>query len=143
MKHIRLENINPNEITAACAAKMAIFHNGQVFTFWDMGTSRAVFVNKDMTKVLKMNKSELSDHNYNEDEYNIYINADDEDRQKMCATRLLERGFIEQEFVTPIKWGGKKLTKNQQEFSNSCRGEVGWDKNGKLVCYDLDEYEKY
>ena len=28
-------------------------------------------------------------------------------------------------------------------FADSCRGEVGWTKEGKLVCFDLDEYKKY
>lgn len=31
----------------------------------------------------------------------------------------------------------------QIQFAGKCRDEVGWDKDGNLKCFDLDEYRKW
>ena len=82
-------------------------------------------------------------HDFNKEEAEIYNKASEEDKAQMCPTKLVVIGFIEQKFVTPVKYGGKKLTLEQKAFANSCRNEVGWDENGELVCFDLDEFKKY
>jgi len=79
---------------------------------------------------------------FNQEEFDIYENAKGERRDQMVETTI-SSGIIEQEFVTPIKFGGKKLTIPQRMFAMSCRNEVGWSKDGKLLCFDLDEYKKY
>lgn len=141
MKQLNLQTIASEEIQLEDARQLAIFHNGQVFTFFDEGCTRFVYVNSDMTKVLKMNKCSIVDAN--SEEFSIYENANEVDKSQMAVTKLLNRGFIEQQFVTPIKFGGRKLTEAQWEFANSCRKEVGWDSEGNLICFDLDEFKKY
>jgi hypothetical protein len=138
---IEIENIGKQEISLQEAREIAILHEGEIYGFFDEGTSRFVYVNRDMTKVLKMNKSKFSD--FNKIEIEIYEKANQEDRSMMVSTKFLERGLIEQKFITPIKYGGRKLTFEQQNFANSCRGEVGWDENGNLLCFDLDDFKKY
>lgn len=138
---INLQTIGDKEISLESARQMTIFHEGVVFKFFDEGCTRFVYVNDDMTKVLKMNKGNLRD--CNKDEKDIYDNANEADKALMCPTILLNRGFIEQKFVTPIKYGGRKLNKEQRYFAESCRNEVGWDENGQLICFDLDEFQKY
>jgi hypothetical protein len=92
--------------------------------------------------VIKIHQERGFNAKWNEEELDIYENADDEDKEKMAETTLVN-GMIEQEFVLPIKFGGKKLTIAQRLFARKCRNEVGWDKDGNLKCFDLDEYMKY
>ncbi len=81
---------------------------------------------------------------YNEEEVEIYKNASDEHKNKMAKTSLTYDGFVvEQEFCNPIKFDDRKMTIAQNLFAKSCRMEVGWTQDGRLVCFDLDEYKKY
>jgi hypothetical protein len=122
------------------AEKMAILHKGELYTYFDEGLTRHVFVNPDQTKVIKIEQSHSG--NFNQIENDIYQKASPETKKQMVPTTLVN-GLIEQDFVTPIKFGGIKLTIAQRLFASSCRNEVGWDKDGNLVCFDLDEYKKY
>jgi len=60
----------------------------------------------------------------------------------MAKTQLVN-GMVEQEFLTPIKFGGRRLSIPQKLFASKCRNEVGWTDDGRLVCFDLDEFKKY
>lgn len=140
MKTIQVRDIIQNKISLEEARGMAILHQGEVFKYFDEGLTRYVFTNNDRTKVIKLLKGNSKD--YNVEEANIYNKASDEDKANMAHTTL-SNGFIEQEFVMPIKFAGKKLTMEQIIFAQQCRNEVGWNKEGKLVCFDLDEYLRY
>jgi hypothetical protein len=121
----------------------AIFYKGEVFTFFDSGLTRNVFTNDDKTLVIKV-LIERQYKDYNLEEAEIYENASEEVRKEMAETKLVMDGFlIEQEFCNPIKFDDRNQTIPEMLFADSCRGEVGWTKEGKLVCFDLDEYKKY
>lgn len=137
---VGIQSIIENQIDLSQARTMLIFHKGEYFTFFDEGTSRHVFVNKDETKVIKILKT--NNTNFNKDEFKIYSEAEKEDKKQMVETTIFN-GVIEQKFVTPIKFGGIKLNEEQSKFARSCRNEVGWDEKRKLVCFDLDEFKKY
>lgn len=131
-----LEITNIKEISLAEAENTVFLHKGEVYTYFDEGCTRFVYANQDRTKVIKIEKCP----NFaNQEEYEIYENSPEQD--KMAETRLVG-DFIEQEFVLPIKFGGRRLTLAQIAFANSCRNEVGW-KGDKLVCFDLDEFKRY
>lgn len=140
---MRIENIINKDRIDSSVTKQAILYNGEMFTYFDVGLTRYVFVNKDKTKVIKI----LIDkrlHDYNLEESEIYENADDEIKKDFAKTELTYDGsIIEQEFCNPIKFDGRKLTIPQILFASSCRDEVGWTADGRLVCFDLDEYKKY
>ena len=120
-----------------------ILYKGEIFTFFDCGLTRYVFTNKDKTKVIKLLISERG-KDYNEEEYLIYEKANENVKKEMAETTLEYDGMvIEQEFCEPIKFSERKLTIPQMLFARSCRDEVGWNKDGNLVCFDLDEYKKY
>ena len=137
---INIQQIIAKEVSLSEARKMVILHKGELFTFFDEGTSRFVFSNDDDTKVIKILKNDST--NFNTEEVRIYTEANEEDKIRMVETTIFN-GIIEQEFCTPIKFGGRKLNAEQNEFANRCRREVGWDKDGNLVCFDLDEFLKY
>ena len=121
----------------------AIFYKGEVFTFFDSGLTRNVFTNDDKTLVIKV-LIERQYKDYNLEEAEIYENASEEVRKEMAETKLVMDGFlIEQEFCNPIKFDDRNQTIPEMLFADSRRGEVGWTKEGKLVCFDLDEYKKY
>lgn len=141
-KIILIQDIIENKISLEEARGMAIQYKGEIFEYWDEGLSRYVFVNPDKTKVIKLHKQRNGGVNWNQQEVDIYNNANEEHKSKMVPTELVN-GFIEQEFVTPIKWAGIKLSIPQRKFAVKCRNEVGWDKDGNLKCFDLDEYLKY
>lgn len=138
---IHIQHIMENKISLDEARSMAIMYQGEVFTYFDEGCTRYVFKNEGKTKVIKLLKSGIG-KNYNQEEADIYHNATDTQKNEMAVTKLVG-GFIEQEFAEPIKFAGKKLTMEQVRFASSCRQEVGWTKDGRLVCFDLDEYKKY
>ena len=140
-KIILVQDIIENKITLEQARDQSIMHKGEVYAYFDEGCTRYVYANEDNTKVIKLLKSDIG-INYNETEVEIYKNAKPDDKKQMAETELIH-GFIEQEFVTPIKFAGKKLTIPQRLFASSCRNEVGWRENGDLVCFDLDEFKKY
>lgn len=119
---------------------IVFFHEGEIYKYYDQGLSRYVFVNEEKTKVIKVQiHPEMDD---NEKEFNVYNKASEEDKEKMAHTKLIG-GLIEQEYVIPIKWAGKSLTEEQKKFALSCRKEVGFRKDGTLVCFDLSDYKKY
>lgn len=139
-KIIMVQDIMENKITAHEASEMSIMHQGEIYSYFDEGCTRYVFTNEDKTKVIKLEKERRNNH-FNELEDEIYKNASEENKKLMAETKMIN-GFIEQEFVLPIKFGGKKLTMEQVRFAQSCRNEIGW-KGENLVCYDLDEFKKY
>lgn len=136
-----VQDIIDNKITVEQAASMAIMHQGETFEYFDEGCTRFVFVNKDKTKVIKLEKGHRGDNHFNKLEADIYSEASEDTKSQMAET-VMVNGFIEQEFVLPIKFGGRKLSMEQIRFAQSCRNEVGW-KGDKLVCFDLDEFKKY
>lgn len=138
---INVIDVLENKITLQQAKEMTILHKGELYTFFDEGNTRHVFANADKTRVIKILQNDIGT-DYNTEEVRIYENASDEDKANMVKSEL-SCGMVEQEFVTPIKFGGKRLTIPQKLFASKCRNEVGWDKDGNLVCYDLDEYMKY
>lgn len=138
---IKIQDVLENKISLDEARFMLILHEGQQFKYFDEGCTRYVFVNKDKSKVIKLCKEHMSNM-FNTEEAKIYEEAPEEDKNKMAKTKLVN-GFIEQEFCLPIKYGGIKLNLEQRLFASKCRDEVGWDKEGNLVCFDLDEYMKY
>jgi len=120
-----------------------IFYNNEIYTYWDSGLTRYVFVNEDKTKVVKL-LIESKTHDYNKEEFEIYVNASDEKKKELAKTTLGINGlFIEQEFCNPIKLDARKLNIPQMLFERKCRNEVGWTADGNLVCFDLDEYKKW
>jgi len=137
---IDIQSVIEQKIDLSQARQMVILHKGEIFTFFDEGCSRHVFVNADESKVIKIQKS--SSTNFNKEEFNIYSSANEEDKILMTPTFIFN-GVVEQEFCTPIKFGGKKLNTEERAFALSCRNEVGWNTEGKLVCFDLDEFKKY
>ena len=121
----------------------AIIYKDEVYTYFDSGLTRHVFVNPDKTKVIKILIDKYSKE-YNEEEVEIYKNASEEQRKEMAETSTTYDGFVvEQEFCSPIKFDDRKMNIPQMLFASSCRNEVGWDKDGKLKCFDLDEYKKW
>jgi len=121
----------------------AIFHKGEVYTYFDEGLTRHVYVNNSKTKVIKILIRKDS-KDYNLEEIEIYENASDEVRKEMAETKLtLDGMLIEQEFCNPIKFDDRNMTIPQMLFASSCRDEVGWTEEGKLVCFDLNEYKNY
>ena len=137
---INIQSIIAKEVSIEDAKKMVILHKGETFSFFDEGCSRFVYTNADNTKVIKVLKSQST--NFNQEEVRIYNEATDEEKSEMVETTMYN-GIVEQAFCTPIKFGGKKLTSEQKQFALSCRNEVGWSEDGRLVCFDLDEYKKY
>ena len=140
-KIIQVIDVIENKISLSEAKKMVIMHKGEAYTFFDEGLTRHVYANKDNTKVIKLLQRE-SGKDFNIEEDNIYKKASDEHKANMVETKLVN-GLIEQEFVTPIKFGGKRLSIPQRLFASKCRNEVGWTEDGRLQCFDLDEYMKY
>lgn len=138
---IKIESIIETQIKLSEARSMVILHKGEIYEFFDEGTTRHVFVNKHETKVIKILKSKTG-FDYNTEEAKIYNKANEADKKEMAKTEIFHN-IIEQEFCTPIKFGGKKLNPTQRIFANQCRNEVGWDKDNNLVCFDLDEFKKY
>lgn len=121
----------------------AIIYKDEVYTYFDSGLTRHVFVNPDKTKVIKILIDKYSKE-YNEEEVEIYLNASEERRKEMAKTSTTYDGFVvEQEYCNPIKFDDRKMTIPQMLFASSCRNEVGWDKDGNLKCFDLDEYKKW
>lgn len=135
------ENIMQDSFSLDEARSMAIMHNGEIFKYFDEGCTRYVYINESETKVIKIDKNKHS-NKWNEEEIDCFKNASDDDKRLMVKTRIIN-GLIEQDFVTPIKYGGKRLSIEQRLFASSCRNEVGWTEDGKLLCFDLDEFKKY
>lgn len=138
---INIVSDNNEKISLNIAKNSILMYKGETYTFFDEGTTRFVYVNKSQTKVIKVLKNDCG-YDYNDLESKIYQNASLDDKNQMVPTELVN-GLIEQDFVTPINFAGKKLNIQQKIFALSCRNEVGWDANDNLVCFDLDEFKKY
>lgn len=118
-----------------------VLYKGEIYQYYDEGLTRRVYVNSDKTRVIKVLISDDS-INYNGEEYDIYINSSN--KGDMVHTEISEDGMIvEQEYVTPLKWYDGKLGFRDIKFAMSCRNEVGINKDGKVLCFDLSEYKKY
>ncbi len=127
----------------------AVMFNGEAYVYHNTGLTRRVFVNKEKTKVVKIPVSE-HDFEHNRNEAEMWENATDEQRATLTPCRLLSNGWLEMDFLytlndpeTDVKWGHIELSNLDIQFASSCRNEVGFDTEGKLRCYDYDEYRKY
>lgn len=138
---INIQQVIENKIDLEEARSMVIMHNNEAFTFFDEGCTRYVYKNASETLVIKIDKTRGSNM-WNQKEIEIYQNATEENKKQMTPTRMVGN-VIEQDFCEPIQYAGIKLSMDQIRFAQSCRGEVGWDKDGNLVCFDLDEFKKY
>jgi hypothetical protein len=140
---MKIEHILNQERTDRSITKQVILYKGEAFTYFDSGLTRYVFVNTNKTKVIKI-LIDKHTKEYNEEEVEIYQKANEKQKAEMAKTNIDYDGFVvEQEFCNPIKWDDRELTIPQMLFAASCRQEVGWTKEGNLVCFDLDEYKKY
>lgn len=143
MNQIRIESILSEDKLDKEITHKVILYKGESYTFWDSGLTRYCFVNADRTKVIKI-LIDPRHKDYNEEEYNIYLHASKEKRRQLAETKMDDSRIIEQEFCMPIKMDKKRqLTIPQIVFAQSCRNEVGWTADGRLVCFDLDEYKKW
>lgn len=140
---MRIEQVIQKDQIGDEIHQQVILYKGDVFTYFDSGLTRHVFVNHNKTKAIKiLQKSVFKD--FNTEEFEIYQNASPENKSQMAATQLTYNGHvIEQEFCNPIKFDDRPLTIPQMLFAASCRNEVGFNAQGNLVCFDLDEYKKY
>lgn len=125
-----------------------IIVNGEAFTFKATGLTRRVFENADKTKVVKVPVEKYSQH-FNDDERDIWDNASEEKRKELATTEMLPNGYIMQEYLHSLDdpntadWLGRIMTMKEIRFADSCRSDVGFDKDGNLKCFDLEEYKKY
>ncbi len=125
-----------------------ILVNGEAFTFKSSGITRRVFANADKTKVIKV-LVEKHSFDFNKEEQKEWDNASEEKRKQLAQTRLLENGYIEQEYLhtlddeTTAEWLKRPLTMSEIRFAQSCRNDVGFDADGNLKCFDLHEYKQY
>lgn len=123
--------------------KKAILYKGEAYTFFDHGLTRYVFVNPSKTKVIKI-LIDADSFDYNLEEIEIYKNAGAATKKQMAKTKLEYDGLVvEQEFCNPVKLDDRKMTIAQIAFATSCRNEVGWDADGNLKCFDLNEFRKW
>ena len=140
---MKIEHVLQQERLDRTIEKKVILYKGEAYTYYDTGNTRYVFVNDSKTRVIKL----LIDQNYkdfNLEEIEIYKNASNETRKEMAETVMNYDGLVvEQEYCIPLKWDDRKMTMQQILFAKSCRNEVGWDKDGNLKCFDLDEYKRY
>lgn len=140
---MRIEQVIQMESVTREIKEDVILYKGEAFTFFDEGLTRFVFTNESKTKVIKILINDRS-IDYNKEEIDIYTNASDDIKKQMAKTELTYNGMIiEQEFCNPIKFDDRPLTIKQMVFASSCRNEVGWTKDGDLVCFDLDEFKRY
>lgn len=125
-----------------------IIVNGEAFTFKATGLTRRVFVNADKTKVIKVPVKTTYQH-FNQEEIDIWEGTNDEHHKQMAETSILENGYIVQEYLhtlddsTTAEWLGRRMTMKEIRFADSCRSDVGYDKDGNLKCFDLAEYKQY
>lgn len=126
----------------------AIIVNGEVYTFKATGLTRRVFANEDKTKVIKV-PVKLNTFHFNDEEMKCWNNASEEIRLELASTKILENGYIEQEYLHTLddksteEWLGRPMTQKEIRFGNSCRQDVGYDKDRNIKCFDLHEYKQY
>jgi len=140
---MKIEHVIENKRLDESIKKQAILYKGEVYTYFDSGLTRHVFANDAKTKVIKiLVEKDMKD--YNKEEVDVYKNASEEIRKELAKTELTYDGYVvEQEFCNPIKFDKRTLTIEQMLFASSCRDEVGWTADGRLVCFDLSEYKHY
>jgi hypothetical protein len=140
---MKIEHILQQERLDPTIEKKVILYKGEAYSYYDTGNTRYVFVNDSKTRVIKL----LIDQNYkdfNLEEIEIYKYATEEKKKEMAETVMNYDGLVvEQEYCSPLKWDNRPMTIQQMLFAKSCRNEVGWDKDGNLKCFDLDEYKKW
>lgn len=133
--------VEQNKINDAIKSQV-ILYKGEAFTFFNKGLTRYVFANKNKTKVIKLCIEQ--EYDWNKIEAEIYNNASEKKKSLLAKTKLTTNGMIiEQEFCNPIKFDNRELTIPEMLFAGKCRNEVGWNSEGKLVCFDLDEFHKW
>lgn len=139
--------INVNIATVESTADV-IYVNGEVFTYKNSGLTRRVFVNEDKTLVVKVPVNQEDDI-HNDAEAEVWDNSNDETKLQMAETKRLPNGWIVQEYLhtlddpTTEEWLERPLTNKEIRFAASCRSDVGFDNEGNLKCYDLEEFKKY
>lgn len=122
----------------------AIIVNGEIFTFKATGLTRRVYANESKTKVVKVC---IERGNYfNQEEIDIYNSK--EDKSQLAETKLLDNGYIEQEYLHTMDDPETlklypSMSNEQIRFARSCKGDVGFDRNGILKCHDLEEFKKH
>jgi hypothetical protein len=137
--------INVNTATVESTA-VVILVNGEAFTYKNSGLTRRVFVNADKTLIIKVPITVL-DQVHNDNEAELWSEADEETRSQLAETQRLSNGYILQEFLqtlddeTTEEWLNRPMSMSEIRFATSCRNEVGYDTNGKLKCYDYDEFK--
>lgn len=125
-----------------------IIYNGEAFTYKNSGLTRRVYANTNKTSVLKIPLQKSYQYS-NDEEFKIYENASEDKKEKLAKTKLLDNGYILQEFLytldDPItdEVITREITMDEIRFARSCRNDVGFDKNGVMKCHDLEEYLKY
>jgi len=124
-----------------------IIINGESFTYKATGLTRRVYANKDKTKVVKICLERYN--NFNQEEVDIYNEASDKVKNQMAETEILDNGYIVQEFLWTLddpltdSMITRDITVEEIRFARSCRNDVGFDKNGVMKVFDLEEYGKY
>jgi hypothetical protein len=125
-----------------------IIVNGETFTYKSSGLTRRVFANASKTQVVKVPITYF-DQVQNNEEIEIFKNASDEKKGLIAHTEILDNGYIVQEYLqtlddpTTEEWLKRPMTMSEIRFANSCRRDVGFDKDGVLKCFDLPEYKQY
>lgn len=139
--------VNVNTATVESKADV-ILVNGEAFTYKNSGLTRRVFVNKDKTLIVKVPIT-VEDQRHNDNEAELWSEADEETRSQLAETQRLSNGYILQEFLqtlddeTTEEWLNRPMSMSEIRFATSCRNEVGYDTSGRLKCYDYDEFKKY
>jgi len=104
-------NINFEQYSQENKADLIIVNN-EVFTFKATGLTRRVFANKEKTKVIKV-PVKLDTFFYNDEEIKCWNNASEEKRLELASTKILDNGYIEQEYLhtlddeTTEEWLGR------------------------------------
>ncbi len=126
-----------------------IYVEGEVFTYKNSGLTRKVYENANKTFVIKIHVEENEPVNWNKREFEVWEETHDVERRKMAETKLLKNGYIKQEFLYSLDDERTKdfikrdLTMREIRFAQACRNDVGFDKDGNLKCFDLEEYKNY
>lgn len=120
--------------------KNSLIYKGEVYTYFDEGLTRMVYVSPCGKKVIKICKDADEYQRFNIEEKEIY---DRSSEKHLMAHTELDGSVIIQEFCLPVKFSNKALSGKQILFAMRCRDEVGFNSKGDLVCFDLDEFMKY
>jgi hypothetical protein len=144
---MRFDNVTV--VTMAEVKSDAVLWNNEAWTFHATGLTRRVFVNAARTRVIKVPVHRF-DYEHNRNEAESWKTLSEEKRNEFAECAILPNGWLEMEFLTTLndpdvyeKWSHRELSVEELQFASSCRNEVGFDKDGKLKCYDYDEYRRY